>query len=152
MIHLNEIFSQAKAHIYQLKLDIASLVQEKQSVSSYYTRLKGMWDELRIYQASQTCICGCTCGAMQNVAKAHQQEHVIQFLMGLDDTFEHVRAQIILQDPLPSLNKVFSLITRAEKQRGNSFCDLAKCRECNFAFSYMVYSNSWFQQCVCEAN
>lgn len=53
---------------------------------------------------------------MQNIVEPHQQEHVMKFLMGLNDTSEHVRAQIILQYPLPPLNKVFSLITREERQ------------------------------------
>lgn len=37
--------------------------------------------------------------------------------MGLSDTYVQVRGQILLMDPLPSLNKVFSLLTQEERQR-----------------------------------
>lgn len=37
--------------------------------------------------------------------------------MGLNDSFSAVRAQILLTDPLPSLNKVFALIIQEERHR-----------------------------------
>jgi hypothetical protein len=41
----------------------------------------------------------------------------MQFLMGLNDSFPIVRAQILLTNPLLSINKVFSLIVQEERQR-----------------------------------
>ena len=51
-----------------------------------------------------------------------QQEYVLQFLMGLNESFTQVRAQVLMLDPLPSINKVFSLVVQDERQRhiGNS--------------------------------
>jgi hypothetical protein len=40
-----------------------------------------------------------------------------QFLMGLNETFSHIRGQILLIDPLPPINKVFSMILQEERQR-----------------------------------
>jgi hypothetical protein len=37
--------------------------------------------------------------------------------MGLNESYSHVRGQILLIDPLPSINKVFSLIIQEERQR-----------------------------------
>lgn len=37
-----------------------------------------------------------------------QRDYVIQFLMGLNETYANVRDQIMLMDPLPTVNKVFS--------------------------------------------
>ena len=37
--------------------------------------------------------------------------------MGLNDSFSQVRGQILLMDPLPHINKVFSLISQEEHQR-----------------------------------
>ncbi|XP_024164426.1 uncharacterized protein LOC112171477 [Rosa chinensis] len=52
---LSEHFSQGNApRIFEIQLDIASLKQEQQSVSAYYTKLKSLWDELATYsEASQ---------------------------------------------------------------------------------------------------
>jgi hypothetical protein len=37
--------------------------------------------------------------------------------MGLNESFSQVRGQILLMDPLPSINKVFSLVIQEERQR-----------------------------------
>jgi hypothetical protein len=37
--------------------------------------------------------------------------------MGLNESYSHVRGQILLIDPLPSINKVFSLVIQEERQR-----------------------------------
>jgi hypothetical protein len=42
---------------------------------------------------------------------------VFKFLMGLDDSFAHIRGQILLNDLLPPTNKVFSLIIQEECQK-----------------------------------
>ena len=41
----------------------------------------------------------------------------MQFLTGLNDTFDGVRSHLLLQDPLPNINKVYSLVLRDEKQK-----------------------------------
>uniref|UniRef100_A0A2N9EDY1 Reverse transcriptase Ty1/copia-type domain-containing protein n=1 Tax=Fagus sylvatica TaxID=28930 RepID=A0A2N9EDY1_FAGSY len=47
-----------------------------------------------------------------------QHENVMQFLMGLNDSFANVRAQILMMEPLRAMNKVFSLVVQEERQRG----------------------------------
>jgi hypothetical protein len=37
--------------------------------------------------------------------------------MGLNESFSHVRGQILLMDPLPSINKIFSMVVQEERQR-----------------------------------
>lgn len=41
----------------------------------------------------------------------------MSILMGLNESFAHIRGQLLLMDPLPPINKVFSLIAQEEKQR-----------------------------------
>ena len=41
----------------------------------------------------------------------------MSFLMGLDDSFSQVRGQLLLMDPMPPINRVFSLIVQEEQQR-----------------------------------
>ena len=38
--------------------------------------------------------------------------------MGLNDSFAAVRGQILLMEPLPGINKVFSLVQNHETQKG----------------------------------
>ena len=46
-----------------------------------------------------------------------QMEYVMCFLMGLNDSFSQVRGQLLLLDPIPLINKVFSLVSQEERQR-----------------------------------
>ena len=47
---LRELFSQSNApRIFEIQQDIAYQKQEQLSVSTYYTKLKGLWDELTSY-------------------------------------------------------------------------------------------------------
>ena len=41
----------------------------------------------------------------------------MQFLIGLNDSFSHVRAQILMTNPLPSITKAFTLVVQEERQR-----------------------------------
>ena len=49
-----------------------------------------------------------------------QSEQVMSFLMGLNEQFASVRAQILLMVPLPSINKVFLLVIQEERQKSIS--------------------------------
>lgn len=42
---------------------------------------------------------------------------LMQFLMGLNYDFEAARNQILILDPLPSVNKAYLIIQRIEQQR-----------------------------------
>ncbi|KAJ4760696.1 Retroelement pol polyprotein-like [Rhynchospora pubera] len=105
--------------IHQLKADIAAAKQQGQSVVSYYTRLKGMWDELSSYSRVPVCKCkGCTCNAAAEFVKEREEEKIHQFLMGLDDSvFGTVRSSILGMEPLPTLNKVYSMVIQEERHR-----------------------------------
>jgi hypothetical protein len=89
------------------------LTQENLSVSCYFTNLKGLWDEINNYRPLPSC----SCGTMKKLVDFRDEERIFQFLMGLNETFSHIRGQIILIDPLPPINKVFSLIIQEERQR-----------------------------------
>ena len=41
----------------------------------------------------------------------------MQFLMGFNDSYFQIKRQILLMDPLPSVNKVYSLLIQEERQR-----------------------------------
>lgn len=41
----------------------------------------------------------------------------MSFLMGLNDSFAQVPGQLLMMDPLPSVNKGFTLISQEEQQR-----------------------------------
>ncbi|KAJ1697041.1 hypothetical protein LUZ63_005553 [Rhynchospora breviuscula] len=116
---LKERFSVGNApRIYQLKADIAGAKQQGQSVVVYYTRLKGMWDELGSYLRVPACTCGCcVCNLTSDFLREKEEEKIHQFLMGLDDVYGPIRTNILSMDPLPSLNKVYSTVIQEERHK-----------------------------------
>lgn len=49
----------------------------------------------------------------------HQQDEcVMLFFMGLNDSFAQLRAQILMMDPFPTFSKVYSLAIQEERQCG----------------------------------
>ncbi|XP_042983349.1 uncharacterized protein LOC122312758 [Carya illinoinensis] len=116
---LHTRFSQPDSmRIYQLQQQLGTLIQGTQSVSEYFTHLNGIWEELNNYRPSPYCSCGhCTCKALTTVGETQQADYVFKFLMGLKDSYESIRGQIILMSPIPSLDKTFSLNLQEERQR-----------------------------------
>lgn len=41
----------------------------------------------------------------------------MSFLMGLNESYAQIRGQLLLMDPIPPINKVFSFISQEEHQR-----------------------------------
>ena len=85
-------------------------------VRNLHTKFKIVWDELVNYKSIPSCSCGvCTCGFETTFAQYQEEECTISFLMGLNEIFATVRGQILLMEPLPSLNKVFSLAKKVKE-------------------------------------
>lgn len=87
---------------------MADLSQDHVPISVYYKKLKELWDKLINFRPIPTC----AYGGLKDVIEYQQQEYVMKFRMGFNDTFTHVRGQILLMDPLPPINKVLYGFTR----------------------------------------
>ncbi|KAH0635829.1 hypothetical protein KY289_035744 [Solanum tuberosum] len=87
------------------------------NIVAYYTKIKGLWDELDTLNTKAICSCTCDCGGKEKMVKAQQDERLIQFLMGLSEAYAAVRSNILMISPLPSVNLAYSLLIQDEKQR-----------------------------------
>ena len=65
-----------------------------------------------------TCEPRCNCTALQKVRSYQSNDHVIRFLKGLNDSFATMRSQIMLINPLPSINKVFQWYFNMKRSLG----------------------------------
>ncbi|KAL5575080.1 hypothetical protein UlMin_016779 [Ulmus minor] len=117
-IDLHDRFNQSNGpRIFQLKQQIHALTQGSNGVSAYFTKLKIFWDELRDFRPTPVC----NCGGMKSLIDYQHEDYVLQFLMGLNESFNQIKAQILMSDPLPPINKVFSLVIQEERQRSMHF-------------------------------
>ena len=77
-----------------------------------------LWDELNSLMSLPLCSCHpCTCGNIKALSYILDITGVTRFLMGIKDSYDTVCSQLLLLDPLSSVNKVYSMVHRVEKQR-----------------------------------
>ncbi|XP_021853361.2 uncharacterized protein [Spinacia oleracea] len=119
---LNERFGQSNGPlIYQLKKEIENLTQQNMTIVTYYGKLKKLWDEMKNLRAFSSCTCGammqCSCQFLKKIAEFEEEDKMMQFLLGLNGGFDSTMTNVLSMDPLPSINRVFSITQQIEKQK-----------------------------------
>ncbi|KAA8544858.1 hypothetical protein F0562_019747 [Nyssa sinensis] len=112
-LELRERFTQKNgSQIFPLKKTLTGLHQDQDPISAYFGKLKAIWDELNLFDPLPDC----TCDQLKILLDRYHRDCVIQFLMGLNDSYTNSYDLIVLLDPFPSVGKVLSLIQRQEHQ------------------------------------
>ncbi|GKV36219.1 hypothetical protein SLEP1_g44371 [Rubroshorea leprosula] len=112
-LDLKERYSQHNApRVFEIQRSIVNHMQRNDSITTYHTMLKSLWDELSIYNTYPTC----TCGTMSEIIQLEEQGHLMQFLMGLNESYSNLRSQILVMSPLPTVTKALSLVLQDERQ------------------------------------
>jgi len=119
-----DISNELKERFYQgdifrisdLQEEIYTLKQGENSISSYYTKMKKLWQELDNFRPSPISTCVENCKAIAKMREYKDSDQVICFLKGLNEQFSAVRSQIMLMDPFLSIGKVYSLLVQQERQ------------------------------------
>ncbi|KAI5416724.1 hypothetical protein KIW84_041663 [Lathyrus oleraceus] len=103
--------------IADIQEEVARLQQGTLDISSYFTKLMTLWEEIETFRPIRDCTCAipCSCGAAADLRKFKEQDKVIKFLKGLGDQYSHVGSQIMLMSPLPTLDNAFNLILQQER-------------------------------------
>lgn len=109
------------SNLYTVQDKLDNLHQGSLDLSSYYTRLTTLWEELKNYEELSTCTCGgCSCGSNDRWTKLYEERNIVRFLMRLNESFSQVRRQIIMMDPLPELTKIYNYVAQDEQQSGGT--------------------------------
>ncbi|KAK9725725.1 hypothetical protein RND81_05G164700 [Saponaria officinalis] len=79
------------------------------------------WDDIEELEGFPDCTCSilekCTCSVLKKILERDSKEKVMTFLMGLNDGFDTVRSSMLSMDPLPPINKVYSIVQQIESQK-----------------------------------
>ena len=111
---LRNHFCQSNApRIFQLRKQPIALQRGALDINMYHTRFKVLWKEIKNCQPLPAS----HCGGMQAWVECEQQEHMIQFIIGLNDSYSQTWSQILMMEPIPPLTKVFTLVLQEERQR-----------------------------------
>ncbi|KAL3326374.1 hypothetical protein AABB24_037184 [Solanum stoloniferum] len=98
---------------FSLHKEIATLQQGTNSVSVYFTKLKGLWDEYETLMPSPGCDCEKSRGFIEHL----NRQKLYQFLMGLNESFGQARSQILLMNPVPGVNQAYAMVVNDECQK-----------------------------------
>ncbi|GAU26486.1 hypothetical protein TSUD_294550 [Trifolium subterraneum] len=114
-------FSRAnRVRVSTLQREMYALRQDSSSVTEFFTKLKGLWQELELYHPIPNCTCTfhCVCEAMHNAKKFREEDLILLFLTGLNEQYAMVRSQILLMEPFPQLNAAFGMVIQHESLNG----------------------------------
>ncbi|RVW14960.1 Retrovirus-related Pol polyprotein from transposon RE1 [Vitis vinifera] len=77
----------------------------------FYKRSKPYGTSLRPYRSPLTC------NQQQAHLEQREEDRLMQFLMGLNESYKAVRSNILMMSPLPNVRQAYSLIVQEEMQR-----------------------------------
>ncbi|XP_060177713.1 uncharacterized protein LOC132607636 [Lycium barbarum] len=87
-----------------------SLSKDIADIVLYSKTAKDLWSDLE-----HSCVC--TCEGKKKMIQFKEDERLIQFLMGLNDTYAPARSNILMITPLPSINYAYTLLMQDQNQR-----------------------------------
>lgn len=86
--------------LFQLKKKIANCTQGQDNIITYYNKITKLWSEYDAWRRKTIFV----------HFRANEDERILELLMGLNDSFVNIRGQILLMNPLPSMNKAYPLL------------------------------------------
>ncbi|KAL0409331.1 UNVERIFIED_CONTAM: hypothetical protein Sradi_1867500 [Sesamum radiatum] len=60
---------------------------------------------------------GCTFGVSKAITEQALFNQLMQFLMGLTDEFDNVKNQLLVMDPVLTVNRAYAMVSRVERQK-----------------------------------
>lgn len=102
-VKIEQRFGTCTGHkLYQILRDIYNQKQGNLSILEYLNRLEMLWDEFDFYTSKMSA------------AELKDLNQLMQFLMGLREEFDDVRRHILLMNPMPNVDKAYSMVRTVE--------------------------------------
>lgn len=101
---------------FYLHKEVVTLVQGTYSVSGLFSRLRELWDELE-YLVPHPLY---ACPKSKDYTTHFQIQKLWQFLIGLNESYAHVKSQVLMTKHLPTISQAYAMIINVESQRLNS--------------------------------
>ncbi|GKA61355.1 hypothetical protein Tco_0760762 [Tanacetum coccineum] len=82
-------------------------------LADYYKNLNSLWKQFD----AMISLPAYTCNAAEHFEKHNQLIKLMQFLMGLDDSYLTIRSNILTREPLPLVKAAFAIVSGEESHR-----------------------------------
>nr|GEU88102.1 ribonuclease H-like domain-containing protein [Tanacetum cinerariifolium] len=95
---------------FNLHHKINSLCQNGSTLADYYHNLNALWKQFdALVQLPK-----CTCHVAEDFKRHNQLMKLMQFLIGLDNSYMQIRSSILSRDPLPDVRGAYAIISSEE--------------------------------------
>ncbi|XP_075083354.1 uncharacterized protein LOC142167097 [Nicotiana tabacum] len=101
------------SRIFQIHKEISTASQGTSSISTYFSRLRVLSEEFDSFAQIPRCD---RAKSLEFVHFMERQKH-LQFLMGLNESYEQALSQLLMMVPVPSVNKAYSMLMERERQK-----------------------------------
>ncbi|XP_020879909.1 uncharacterized protein LOC110228098 [Arabidopsis lyrata subsp. lyrata] len=95
--------------LYKLRHQLQSLHQGSLDLSSYHTQTQTLWEELSNIQVTPHTV--------EDLLAEKETNRVIDFLMGLNESYENIRSRILMKKTLPTLSEIYNLLDQEDSQK-----------------------------------
>ncbi|GKA99964.1 hypothetical protein Tco_0827958 [Tanacetum coccineum] len=113
-IQLKQTYDKVDGSImFGLHHQINTLKQNGSSIANYYHKLNALWKQFDVMIELPKCVCN----ASEGFKKHNQLIKLMQFLMGLDDSYTQIRSSIFSREVLPDVRSAYATISSEEYHR-----------------------------------
>ncbi|XP_043720761.1 uncharacterized protein LOC122668236 [Telopea speciosissima] len=132
----NDTYSQIgnTAQCYELRQMIHVTKQQELSLSQYYSKLRGMWQQLDFY-GPFTAICDVDATAFK---KWEEGLRVCDFLVCLNMEYDQIRATVLNRDPFTTLEQAYPMVQSEESRRTSMVHPVTQERSALLTSSYQT--------------
>ncbi|GJU77595.1 hypothetical protein Tco_1274665 [Tanacetum coccineum] len=110
---LKETYDKVDGYVtFSLHHKIHTLSQNGPSIADYH-KLNALWKQFDALIELPKC----TCHVADDFKKHNQLMKLMQFLMGLDDTYMQIRSSILSRESLPDVRSAYAIISSEESHR-----------------------------------
>ncbi|KAL2899000.1 Retrovirus-related Pol polyprotein from transposon RE2 [Bienertia sinuspersici] len=104
---------------YKLKKELYDARQNGATINDYYTKMSGIWEDLNsLNQLPPISVMTPEISAfVAALERLKEEQHLFQFLNGLDEDYGAQRSQVLLQSPLSSVEGACGSLQQEEAQR-----------------------------------
>lgn len=101
---------------YKLNRDLFGLKQNKVKVNDYFTTLSSLWEEIDSMNTlpTVTTVAADVTILLTTLETQKAESKLFQFLNGLDECYSAIRSQLLMQNPLPTVEMAFAAIQQEE--------------------------------------